>query len=198
MNLSLEQYLKKNPKTHLIFDLDETLAHLILPWNDYMDKIKDILIKTDKTIYENYISRKINLSELQNLYVKKCGDKFKEIFQKNSLDFETHYLKKVKVNQPLINFIAKDKNHKMFIWSSNTTPVIKRVLEENKIYNKFEKIITRLDVKMIKPFDDGFKKIYDPKIPKNNYLFIGDKKVDLLASQNAGIDFFQEKYFVVK
>jgi len=195
VELTLEHYLNKNPKTHLIFDLDETLAYLILPWNHYMDKIKDTLVKTDKKIYEKYINRNINLSELQNLYVENYGDQFKELFQENAVHFETHYLKKVVVNHKLINFILKDKNHKMFIWSSNTTPVIKKVLEENKIYHKFKKIVTRLDVRLVKPSDEGFKKIYDPKISKNCYLFIGDSKVDLKAAQKAGIDFFPIDYF---
>ena len=192
--MSLDQYLKTHKKTHLIFDLDKTLARLILPWNLVLDGIKDQLAKIDKSILKKYENGKFNLAQLENSYVKK-DRKTKDLFIKNRTKFETKYLKEIVPNQKLTDFIKKNNQYKFYVWSSNTKSASEKVLKKLGVFKKFQKIITRNDVDFIKPEAEGFYKIYDPKLSKENYLFIGNSSYDGQAAKTAGIDFYLEDYF---
>lgn len=193
--MNLSSYLKTSRKTHLIFDFDETLFRLILPWEKWEESIKDQLINLDKQIYEDYIKGKISLNGLQNKYVLKFGNKAKELMNKANIDFETKYFKDVIPNKELLEFVKQTRNCKLFIWSSNTKYVIKKVLKSYGIGNRFDKLITRLEVDMLKPDLEGFYKIYNPQIPKSKYLFVGDTDDDRNAAKRSKIDFFLIKYF---
>lgn len=186
----LQDQLNIRKKTHLIFDLDETLLELILPWDLWEKDIEDELRKIDGDILKDYQSGKVNLSQLENLYVKKYPKTLKLLIR-NALKFEAENLKDIRVNQPLINFIKSTQGYKMSIWSSNSRPIVKKVLQKVGILAKFEKLITREDVKFLKPEADGFNKIWDDKIPKSQYLFIGNSEADQEAAHKAQIDFFK-------
>ncbi len=191
----LPAYLQTVNKTHLIFDFDETLAKLVLPWSDWENPIKDKLIKLDPTIYESYKNKKTPLTDLMNQYVLKFDKEAKDLIRENDLNFETNYLQDVIPNNELISFVKLSKKYRMFIWSSNTRPTIKKVLDKYDIWNKFEKVVTSLDVDLLKPCVDGFSQIYDPTIPKEKYLMIGDSDRDERAAKQSGVDFFLVDYF---
>lgn len=192
--MTLSQHLKTRKKTHLIFDFDSTLAHPILPWDLWEENIKDQLTKIDNSIYKKYQNNQINLSQLENAYVKK-DPKLVALMIKNSLKFEAKYLKEVVPNKELVNFVKNARNYQKFVWSSNTRPTIEKVLRKFKIFKKFKKIIARQDVDFLKPEPEGFFQIYDPKVPKSKYLYIGNNRYDEQAASAAGIDFYQEDYF---
>lgn len=191
----LDTYLQKVNKTHLVFDFDETLVKLILPWDHWEDPIKDKLIKLDKSIYENYKEKKISLSDLMNQYILKFDKQVKDLIKDNAFNFEANYLKDVISNNELINFVKNSKNYKIFIWSSNTQATINKVLNNYGIWNKFEKVVTSLDVDLIKPYTDGFNQIYDPAISKKKYLIIGDSDRDKKAAEQLEVDFFLIDFF---
>ncbi|GEM_PF-364063 len=194
---SLEQYLTKTSKTHLIFDLDETLCWVILPWERWEDHLKEQLIKLDKNIYSEYKQRKISLSELQNQYISKFPAT-KQLFIKNNTWFETTFIQKVFPNPPLLQFIAKNQNtnkYTLYLWSSNTKKTVTTVLKKYNIQHQFKKIITRNDVAQLKPNPEGFNLIKEKNIHLNQYLFIGDSKSDKQAAKAVGIDFFKVTYF---
>lgn len=193
--MTLNTYLQRVNKTHLVFDFDETLVKLILPWDNWTDPIKNELIKLDQTIFENYKKRIFSLSDLMNQYTLKSGEQVKDMIKNNAVNFETKHLKEVIPNKELIDFIKHAKNYKMFIWSSNTRPTIKKVLNAYRIWNKFEKVITSLDVNLIKPSIEGFGLIYNPAIPKKRYLIVGDSDRDQEAAKKLGVDFFLIDYF---
>ncbi|MBI2011518.1 hypothetical protein HYS91_02000 [Candidatus Daviesbacteria bacterium] len=86
--MNLKKYLIEKSKTHLIFDFDETLIYLQLPWYRWEERIKKELISMDKSIYQEYKKRKITLSELMNKYVEKFGVKSRDLFIKNAKSFE--------------------------------------------------------------------------------------------------------------
>ena len=52
-----------------------------------------------------------------------------------------------------------------------------------------------MDVDLIKPYTDGFEKIYDLTVPKKRYLIIGDSDNDQEAAKRLGVDFFLIDYF---
>ncbi len=193
--MTLDAYLQKVHKTHLIFDFDETLVKLILPWDHWEDAIKGTLIKLDKTIYENYKKEKISLSDLMNQYVLKFGKQTRDLLKTNAVHFETTYLQDVIPNNELIDFIKHTKKYTMFVWSSNTRPTVQKVLHDYGIWNTFEKVITSLDVDLLKPYTEGFNQIYDPIIPKKRYIIIGDSDSDKEAAKRLRVDFFLIDYF---
>lgn len=192
---SLREYLSLHHKTHLIFDFDETIFMLLLPWRNALVYAANDLRNLDKNLYEKYENDIGRLSEMQNKFVKKHGKKAKDIFIENNMRFESEHLQGVDINQELIDFINTATNVSLFVWSSNTRPVIEKVLKEFGIHHKFEKIITRNDVDLLKPSSEGFTLIYDQSIPKSQYLMVGDSMSDEGAAKAAGIDFFRVMYF---
>ncbi len=193
--MTLDAYLQKLHKTHLIFDFDETLVKLILPWDHWEDPIKDTLIKLDKSIYANYKKEKISLSDLMNQYILKFGKQARDVLKSNATNFETRYLEDVIPNNELIDFIKHAQKYIMFIWSSNTRPTVKKALHHYGIWNSFEKVVTSLDVELLKPNTEGFSQIYDPAIPKKRYVIIGDSDSDKEAAKQLGVDFFLIDHF---
>lgn len=189
--MDLKNYLKNHGKTYLIFDLDETLIYLILPWDLWEKDIEDELKKIDESILRDYQNRKINLNRFQNSYVAKYP-KTKELLVKNALKFETGNLKDIQISQRLVKFIKEATGYQIFLWSSNTKPVAQKVLKRAGILNKFQKLVTCEETKFLKPEIDGFKLIWDGKTPKENYLFVGDSQDDKIAAKRAGIDFYRE------
>ena len=197
--MSLSDYLKQKQKSHLIFDFDETLVKLVIPWEweFSVGTIKDELSALDRKIYEDFKNGKISFSELQNSYIIGFGAQARDLIIKNNIQFESTHLRDILPNPELIEFVKDDKNYKLLIWSSNTRPTVERALKQFNILDKFEKIVTREDVTLIKPYLEGFEKLYDPNLAKDEYLFVGDSKFDKLAAKEAGIDFYYVDYFEV-
>lgn len=195
MNKSLQEYLKSVEKTHLIFDFDDTIVELLLPWDKVVDKISEHLIVLDRTIYESFKKKEIYVNQLENEYILKYGDKARKMIINSRILFEKESLQGYPKNDTLVDFIRNDTKYRMFIWSSNTKPTIKRILQELGILNKFQVIVSMEDVILQKPYIDGFEKLYEKKIPKNKYLFIGDSKNDQKVADKIGIDFYLEDCF---
>lgn len=196
MSKSLSDYLSNNKKKNLIFDFDETIVRLILPWEKSTDRIKDDLINLDSKPLKEYKKSKISFSVLQNTYVRGFGEKALKLFLRNNLLFESEDLIDYLENPNIIDFIKNEKDYNFLIWSSNTKPVINKVLGELEISNKFSKIVSREDVKLLKPYSEGFDRLYSGD-SKSNYLFIGDSWSDREAAEKVGIDFYLEEYFNV-
>lgn len=196
--MKLTDYLKTSKKTHLIFDFDETMLQLVLPWEDVLKNIKKEIVPLDKKTYEDYGQGKISYSSLQNKYVKRFGKKILDVFNKNTKEFEKVKLKGVNLNHELMDFIKNLSGYEMFIWSSNTRSTIERLLKNYGIYKKFKKIVCREDVEFVKPEIDGFDLFHNKKTPKEKYLFIGDSMNDKLAAEKIGIDFYFVDFFKKK
>jgi HAD superfamily hydrolase (TIGR01549 family) len=195
MKKSLQKYLKSSGKTHLLFDFDETIVKLVLPWDEIFDEISKNLTALDKTIYERFKKKEISVNQLGNEYILKFGNKVKKPLIDSQAQFEKESLQGYLKNDAMIDFIKNDTEYKMLIWSSNTKPTVKKVLQGLGLLNKFQTIVSREDVALSKPYIDGFKKLYERRVPKNKYLFIGDSKNDQKAADEIGIDFYLEDYF---
>lgn len=193
--MTLQEYIIQHNKTHLIFDFDETLFFLHLPWGKCLELIEEELIKLDKDLYSSYLSMRITWASLQNEYIQRYGEKVKELILKNNIDFETKNLYGVDINYDLLRFINEMKNIEINVWSSNTRGIIDSILKKYNIHYKFTNILTRNDVNLLKPEIEGFEKIYNKNISKERYLMIGDSSADMMAAKNAGIDFFKVTYF---
>lgn len=192
--MDLKAYLKNHPKTDLIFDLDETLVWLILPWEKWEGEIEEKLKKLDSQILSDYQKGKIHLNQMQNAYVQKSSKALDSII-KNNEKFEKDNLNGIKVNQKIVDFIKEATGYRLYIWSANSKKTVEHALAKVGILKKFEKLVTRDDVGLLKPETEGFDLIWDKKTSKSKYLFIGDSANDKKVSERVGIDFYQEKYF---
>ena len=191
--MTLQEYLASCPKKQLIFDFDETLVHLILPWKEFKIKLQSVLGKLDPNIT---IDIQKNMVLYANEFVKRNGDKGRKTVLKLFEEFELTQLQTYPQSKDLFNFIkSNNAKYSFYIWSSNMTATIKQVLQKIDYKNFFKKIIGRDSVIFTKPEPEGFYKIFDPKTQhKKDYLLIGDSDHDKNASQKAGIDYFKWKF----
>lgn len=193
--MTLDVYLSDNHKTRLVFDFDETLYHLKLPWGEFITRLEHRLKPMDEGIFAAFAQGDLGLGTMQNAYIKKYGNTAREIIIREMLEFEKH-LTGAPANPELTAWVKEhSKDFRMSIWSSNSSEIIRRVLSENGLHDVFAPIISRLEVDMLKPVPEGFEKIHEHHVPKSAYLMIGNSRADLEAAQNAGIDFYHEKYF---
>lgn len=190
--MELASYLQKNPKKYLLFDFDETLFHLLLPWKIFKTKLRLELRRLDPTL--NFQTKEIFV--LMNQAMAKHGKAAKKIIYSWGERFENDYLEGAPPNSKLISFIKsfKDK-YSFYIWSSNMKKTIISMLRRNHLENLFQKIISREMVDLIKPYPDGFFQIFNPKIHKRaDFLMFGDSYNDEKAAERVGIDYFKVKF----
>lgn len=193
--MKLQKYLQQNPKTHLIFDFDNTLAQLQINWNSWGLKIQDKLESLDPHPWEKCQKDAISLSELQNYYIKNFSKGIRREIIKHNIWFETNCSKGARPNPKLIALIPNLNKYKKYIWTSNTKQSVEPVLKKFKIKKYFKKIVTRNDVSLLKPETEGFELIREERIPIQNYLFIGDSGSDHKAAEKLGLDFYKVNYF---
>ena len=191
--ITLHQYLKLNPKKQLIFDFDETILTLQLPWDIFRIELRKIFSQFDYALVKQYV--KSTTSELQNKIIAKHGFRAKKAVWAYCQQFETQLLTGIIPNKPIINFIKTNNSYfTLYIWSSNMKTTIINALSKYHLLNYFRKIITKNDLNYVKPNPEGFYMIFDAKKnKKKDFLFIGDNENDRLAAQNASIDFFNIK-----
>lgn len=66
------------------------------------------------------------------------------------------------------------------------------------ITDHFKKVISREDVYLLKPDNEGFKYIYEGGTALDKYLFIGDSDADRIAAEKSGIKFLHIDNFDLK
>lgn len=196
--MKLEEYLQKNPKKHIIFDFDETLFYMILPWERYFEKIEEEIVKLEPELYRLCANDQLSLSEFQNMFVERHGNVGLKLIIDNLAYFESTYLQEVRPNHDLIKFIRNNNSYTYHVWTSNTYRSVEKVLKEQNLLDKFDKFASRTTLRYIKPHTEGFSQIYDPKNSKSDYLFLGNSRFDKKAANEVGIDFLFVDYFQKK
>jgi HAD superfamily hydrolase (TIGR01549 family) len=190
--MHLKKHLEAKPKKHLIFDLDETILELLLPWDEWFAGIKAIIVVKDPELWTEYEIKKLNIHETVNEFVKRFGVQSKNEIVAFSEKFEVDRLTGIRPNLELIEFIKENKdNYEMYIWSSNTKAVIQKVLEHVGLTSHFKTIVSRNDVMYVKPNPIGFELVDDGTSHVTEYLFIGDSINDEGAAREMGIEFFK-------
>lgn len=191
----LEDYLKKNKKSHIIFDLDETILELLLPWDEWLTELRKISSEYDKDAWAEYDKGGMSSSIPQNRLFKKFGNDVRDKINNYTETFETTRLEGVRKHDELIEFVkANSDNYVFSMWSANSKKVINKVLEEAGIDKCFKLIVSRDDVDYLKPNPDGFKLIDDRKTSVDQYLFIGDSSNDEGATKALGMDYFEVSF----
>lgn len=191
----LEEYLAKNKKTHIIFDLDETILELLLPWDEWLKEIRRIGDEYDKDVWADYDRGEVMAAIPQNRLFKKFGSEVRDKINSYTETFETTRLEGVRKYDELIEFIKTNADNYIFsIWSANSAMVIDKVLKEEGSDKCFKLIVSRGDVDYLKPDPDGFKLIDDGKTSIDQYLFIGDSSNDEGAAKALGMDYFKVSF----
>jgi HAD superfamily hydrolase (TIGR01549 family) len=190
-NMQLRDYLAKNPKKYLIFDFDETIAMIDMDWSQYHARMAEIYKKFDSKrhhpafySYDGY-----------NDFVREHGEEVMRLIKTANSQYEQEMGQGFIPNHKLIKFINQADGFRMFVYSSNSRTTVERGLIELSIKDRFEQIVSRDDVSYIKPDPEGFGLIYDPNIPKEDYLMIGNSSTDREMAEAVGIDFYLVDYF---
>ncbi|MCA9386469.1 HAD family hydrolase [Candidatus Dojkabacteria bacterium] len=196
MNLKL--YLAENTKKHIIFDFDETLVWMNLPWGLFSEMRHKALANIGLDHFDSHTKRYLDVDAINELVIEH-GKKVWEVEREMSEDFELNHIEGYEINQNLFDFIKQNKDkYAFYIWSSNTDRGIRKILNEEKMEKFFEDIISKDDVELMKPYPDGFFKLVEnlklnnKKVPdRDTFLFVGNNpRSDKQAAEQAGIDFF--------
>lgn len=188
---SLTDYLQKHPKKNLIFDFDETLFTLELPWHLYLDG----LVERIQTNLEPKLHEERGIVALEHQVVKKHGEQAKQLINQWAAIFEKEHLVGVTEHHSLTNFVREQHDqYQIFLWTSNMQSTVRPILKHEGLLDFFEKLVAKDDVRMIKPDPDGFSLIRSEDEPLENFLMIGDSDNDEGAAKAAGIDFFRVEH----
>lgn len=182
-----ENYIKEKNKKYIIFDFDETLCTLLINWDPWCEELDNLFLSYDMVSKDD---SDLSYAEMINLCIDKYGeearDKILEINYRNEKDCSSGY----ELSPTAIPLLELSKEYaELYLWTSNDRRTIMPILKELDMEKFFKKIVTRNDVKYVKPKADGFSLIYDKNNSKSDYLFIGDSAADSGAAQNSGIDF---------
>ena len=177
-------------KNVLIFDLDGTIVDLQVDWME----LKSYLKKRYSRIYENscefdsisgclsYIVQKRDEAELMKFFEIIREYELRNIEKNQYIDQTVYFIKN-------LDEFGLDENIKLAVLSLNTRKTIIKSLEMINLKDKFDVIIGREDVRRWKPEPEGLLKIQKRfNVKKEEMVYFGDMKKDLLTGKNAGVE----------
>lgn len=184
---TLQQFLLDTPKKHLIFDFDETIFTLDLPWHVYYEEMSKRLHQLDSTLPETK-----SINDLENMAVKKLGNVAQQVRWQYSQEFEAGQLKGVKELTDLTNFIKENTaTYRFYLWTSNMRSTVEPILTQYNMLSLFTRLATKGDVKFTKPYPDGFLLLNENgEDDKKDWLMIGNSYNDRGAAEQSGIDYW--------
>jgi len=190
--MSLSEFLERNPKRHLVFDLDGTIVKLHIDWSTFRRQLWDTVATFDEGLTREVPFEKWRGIELVNKSIAKHGERAKRIIFPFNAAYELAHLNGYTVNTNIARFIQDHRtDYRYSLWTANFRATIGPILEKERLGAVFENIVTRDDVDFIKPYADGFTLIRKDNDPLSDYLMIGDNFTDEGAAKTAGIDFFR-------
>lgn len=191
---TLLRTIKQGQYHTLIFDLDQTITHLQLPWREWRERV----LKEFSPEEREHIRRQrraTSWAAIINDYTQRDEDLGQKIIA-ITRGFESSHPDHIPY-EALIAALPglKQAGYRLVLWTNNTRQTAERVLGELGIRNLFSKLATRDDTHFMKPHLAGWQLLKEPDKPSSSYLYIGDSLNDQLAARSAGIDFFQIKHF---
>lgn len=184
---TLQQLLQEKPKKHIIFDFDETIFTLDLPWHVYYAEMSLRLHQLDPSLPETH-----SITELENMAAEKLGMTAQHVRWQYSLEFETEQLKGVEELHDLTDFIRDNSaKYSYYLWTSNMRQTVEPILAKHDLLSLFKKLATKGDVRFTKPSPDGFSLLHEGyNQDLGDWLMVGNSIYDQVAAERAGIDFW--------
>ncbi|MGV9199452.1 MAG: HAD family hydrolase [Promethearchaeia archaeon] len=177
-------------KKLIVFDLDGTIIKLAVDW----EALKKLLSERYSKRYNNacqfksistclsYIVSEDDEEELLRFFDIIREHELQNIDNSEIID-ETVYFVKHKEE------FGVQEDAALAVLSLNTRVTIKKSLQLAGISEYFDYIVGREDVRRWKPEPDGLLKIINHyEVEKDETLYIGDMKKDLITGKNAGVD----------
>jgi hypothetical protein len=121
-------------KKYLVFDFDKTLAQMEIDWGEWYPGIIEVYARFDPNHGFEYGK---NPHEYQNKLVKKHGLPLREAITVFNHNYEAKHLMGFTPNQELVDLITSLTNHVLYVYSSNTSPTVKKGLEELGVNSYF-------------------------------------------------------------
>lgn len=181
--------------THLVLDLDATIAHIHLPWAEGYRSLDARLSGNGGTSFHTAIVQENRVfGHVFNEYVRTYPHALPTIIEW-ARDFEAVHAGYAPHND-LITTLADMAADGIWLglWTSNVRATARYVLSDIGLLSLFSAIATREDVTYIKPDIEGWQHLYDGT-PLKEWLFIGDSSNDRHAAEAVGIDYFNITHF---
>ncbi len=190
----LSRLIQTRGYTRLIFDMDCTITQIQLPWGTFRENVaQQLSADTAASFTAAFRDPSISWGSMHNSHVDTDPD-FHAIMAKKSQEFEHQYSDHQPYRELVDMIKSLPPNISCIIWSSNTRDGLIRILKELGLSERIERIVSRDEVRYIKPNPEGWKLI-DNGTPREKYLFIGDSINDRLVAEAIGIEYFKIGYF---
>lgn len=193
---SLLKLIHQKQYRSLIFDLDQTLTRLDLPWEEWKERvIASLPPEAAKELEEVLKTEGAPWGEVVNRQIVKNA-RFYEEFIKICQAFESKHFAHTPYDE-LIKMLPKLKEAgcELFLWTSNTRSTAERALTEMGVLQLFQQLLTREDVKLGKPHGEGWKQFIFANQDPSARLMIGDSQNDELAARAGGIAYYEINFF---
>lgn len=172
----------------LIFDIDGTLA-----------QTNQLISESFNYISEKYLNKRFTFEEITKMFgppeevalQNLLGDKYSESVIKEFVHYyktNHHRFAKLYPNiREILNFL-KQKCVYLSVFTGKGKSTTEITLEELRIIDYFDMIVTGNDVINHKPSSEGIEKILNHfKVSKNQALMVGDSVADIKAAKDVGI-----------
>ncbi len=177
-------------KKVLVFDLDGTLVELAADWHHIKKALSDRYFKIygEKCEFKHisgcldYVVEKKDERELNNFFKVLEDLEMRNINDNKEIDESLYFINNLKV-------FGVPKETKLAIFSLNTRKVIIASLKMAKIYDNFDYIVGREDIRKWKPNPDGLLKIMEYfGVDNEDMIYFGDLLKDIKTGNNAGVE----------
>lgn len=185
----LTDHVRSKEYQHIVCDLDGTITHLHLPWDKGLEMLYGRAPHAVREDLQQGFRRGDPYGVVLNSAVER-HEAFLPTLLAWSHDFEAQLISQ----KPYTDLVAAlqsyiDEGRRVSIWTSNTKQAAHWALDQIGMLPRCHAIVTRDDVRLLKPSNEGWRYIYDGR-SLNEYLFVGDSPNDELAAADIGIDYF--------
>ncbi|MEA2701351.1 MAG: hypothetical protein QOE22_60 [Candidatus Parcubacteria bacterium] len=172
-------------ENNVIFDFDLTIGRLVTDWAEWRKAVWELVKTFDSS--STYGLEQITHAS-QNDLILKYGPVFKKDLDEVNEKLESSSIDSFVPNDKVVAFIqSTDKN--LYLWPSNSHPTVSKYLKPLGIEKKFQAIVTREQVSLLKPDPEGFSLIHNSINALHDYVLVGDSQSDATAALNAGMRF---------
>ncbi len=192
----LLRLVRTKPYRKIVFDLDETLTVLNLPWQEWIDDVARLLPQKRTAEFLDAVEgRGRPWGAIINEQIAE-DPAFYKAFLTICTAFEQKYFSHTPY-RALAEALPglKTEGRKFYVWTANTRATAERALNEMAIRDLFDGIVAREDVLYGKPDREAWAHILEPNDDLDSVLLVGDSKNDEASAHAAGVAFFKITHF---